>query len=106
MEWHALGLVFSDQPVYQGREAVWAYVESLYETFSTLSIEVERTDVVGTAVVARVRLRGESASGEGGFEAQWSSVLSFRDGLIARVDNYEDHDEAVTNAELRLGMTS
>jgi len=53
-----------------------------------------------------VELRGEPVGSAGGVEAQWSSVLSFRDGLIARVDNYEDHDEAVTDAELRLGMTS
>lgn len=103
LEWHALGLVISDQPVYQGREAVWAYIESLYETFSSLSVGVERSDPVGNAVVARVRLRGEAA---GAVEAEWSSVLAFRDGLIARVDNYEDHDEAVTDAELRLGMSS
>ncbi|HEY8866574.1 MAG TPA: nuclear transport factor 2 family protein [Solirubrobacteraceae bacterium] len=107
LEWHALGLVVAaDQPVYQGREAVWTYIESLYETYSALSIEVARADVVGNAVVARVELRGEPVGSAGGVEAQWSSVLSFRDGLIARVDNYEDHDEAVTDAELRLGMTS
>jgi ketosteroid isomerase-like protein len=106
LEWHTLGLIVSDQPVYQGREAVWRYVESLHRAFSTLSIEIERMDSVGKAVVAHVVLRGTPASGADGVEAEWSSVLTFRDGLISRVDNYEDHDEAVTDAELRLGMTT
>jgi len=101
LEWHALGLVVSDQPVYQGREAVWAYVESLYEAFEALAIDVEALEAVGLAAVARVRLTGTRPAAGDVVEAQWSSVITFRDGTIARVFNYHDHDEALTDAELK-----
>ena len=101
VEWQLLGLL-SDNPVYRGREEIWAYVRSLHEDIEGFGSEILELEEIGPQVVARVRIGGRGPGGEQ-LDFVFSSLMRVDDGRIARADNYEDHDEALTDAGLRLG---
>jgi ketosteroid isomerase-like protein len=101
VEWQLLGLL-SDTAVYRGREEIWAYVRSLHEDIEGFRSEILELSEIGAQVVARVRIHGRPA-GEEQLDFGFSSLMRVEDGRIARADNYDDHDEALTDAGLRLG---
>lgn len=100
VEWQLLGLL-SDNSVYRGREEIWAYVRSLHEDIEGFRPEILKLSEIGSQVVARVRIHGRPAGGEE-LDFEFSSLMRIEDGRIARADNYDDHDEALTDAGLRL----
>lgn len=101
VEWQLIGLL-PDQPAfYRGREEVWAYARSLAETLEDPDPELVDVQEVGDQAVARVHLHGRSRSSGEPVELEFSMLLKVRDGRIARADDYEDHEEALTDAELR-----
>jgi ketosteroid isomerase-like protein len=99
--WQTTGLLAGEPRAYQGREELWAYVRSLDGDFEDLRFEPEQMDAVGNLVVTKVHLRGTVASTGEPADLEFSTVASFRDGRIVRVDNYTDHAEALTDAELK-----
>ena len=101
VEWQLLGLL-SDNAVYRGREEIWAYVRSLHEDIEGFRSEILELSEIGPQVVARVRIHGRPAGGQE-LDFAFSSLMRVEDGRIARADNYDDHDEALTDAGLRLG---
>ena len=100
VEWQLLGLL-SDNEVYRGREEIWAYVRSLHEDIEGFRSEILELSEIGPQVVARVRLHGHPARGQE-LDFVFSSLMRVEGGRIGRADNYDDHDEALTDAGLRL----
>ena len=101
--WNATGELLDQKLHYNSREEVWGYLRSLDESFGEVRVDLDSIEEVGNLVVARVHLHsvGRSSGAEADFV--FSSVARFKDGRIAKVENYVDHDEAMTDAELRAG---
>ncbi len=57
--------------------------------------EVETVLEAGEKVVAVVRTMGAGGSSGAPAEMRWGQVYTFRDGLIASVDNYYEPNEAL-----------
>lgn len=101
VEWHTLGRLLDGSSVHQGREAVWSYLKTIVGRYPGLAIEIESLEAVGDVVVTRTRISGEASAG-GTVDVSFSTVAALKAGKIVRADNYEDHDEALTDAGLRL----
>ncbi len=101
--WQMIGLRPQDQRVHSGREAIWAYIGLLASELDGLHWALDDLEEIGDHVVARVRIRGRNRRTGEQLEVEFSSVIRIEEGRIARADNFEDHDEAVCDAELRLG---
>ena len=102
IEWQMLGLLSDTPPVYRGREEIWAYVRSLHEEVEGFRSEIVEMTEVGPQVVARVRIHGRPAGGPE-LDFEFSTVMRVEESRIARADNYDDHEEALTDAGLRRG---
>jgi ketosteroid isomerase-like protein len=101
VEWQLIGLIPDQPSFYRGREEVWAYARSLAETFEDPEPELVAVQEVGDQAVARVHLRGRSRADDEPVDLEFSMLLKVQDGRITRADDYEDHEEALTDAELR-----
>jgi ketosteroid isomerase-like protein len=99
--WNATGELLDQKLHYHGREEVWGYLRSLDESFADLSVSLDSVEAVGDLVVARAHLHGMGRSSHAEADFVFSSVARFREGRIARVENYVDHDEALNDAHLR-----
>jgi ketosteroid isomerase-like protein len=102
VEWQMLGLLSDTNPVYRGREEIWAYVRSLHEDIEGFRSEIVEMTEIGPQVVAKVRVHGRPSGGRE-LDFEFSTVMRVEDGRIAHADNYDDHEEALTDAGLRLG---
>lgn len=102
VEWQMLGLLSDRSPVYRGREEIWAYVRSLREQIDDFRSEILEASEIGDQLVARVRVHGRPAGGEE-LDFEFSTLMHVEDGRIVHADNYDDHEEALTDAGLRLG---
>jgi ketosteroid isomerase-like protein len=101
--WQTIGLLPEDERVHSGREGIWAYVGLLASGIERLTWELDDLEEIGDHVVARVSIRGRDRRTGRDLDLELSSVVRIEDGRIARAYNFEDHDEAVCDAELRLG---
>jgi ketosteroid isomerase-like protein len=101
--WNATGEIeLPDQKLhYNGRDEVWGYLRSLEQAFGPVHVDVDSIEEVGNLVVARVHLRSAGRAGSAEADLVFSSVARFKEGRIAKVENYVDHDEAMNDAELR-----
>jgi ketosteroid isomerase-like protein len=99
--WNATGELLDQKLHYNSREEVWGYLRSLDESFGSVRVDLESIDEVGNLVVARVHLYSVGRSSGAASDFVFSSVARFKDGRIAKVENYVDHDEAMNDAELR-----
>jgi ketosteroid isomerase-like protein len=101
--WNATGeLELVDQKLhYNGRDEVWGYLTALDEAFGSVHVDLDSIEEVGNLVVARVQLRSAGRAGSAEADLVFSSVARFKEGRIAKVENYVDHDEAMNDAELR-----
>jgi ketosteroid isomerase-like protein len=101
VEWHTLGRLLDGSSLHQGREEVWSYLKTIVGHYPGLNIQIESLEAVGEVVVTRAHISGEADGGDP-VDVSFSTVAAFKAGKIVRADNYEDHDEALTDAELRL----
>jgi ketosteroid isomerase-like protein len=99
--WNATGELLDQKLHYNSREEVWGYLRSLDESFGSVRVDLDSIDEVGNLVVARVHLHSVGRSSGAAGDFVFSSVARFKDGRIAKVENYVDHDEAMNDAELR-----
>ena len=102
VEWHMAGLFPDQPPVRTGREGIWQYALMLFEQIEGLDRELADVEEVGDQVVARYRVRGKSRDSGAPVDFEFTMVARVRDGKIVSGRNYEDHDEAVTDAQLAL----
>jgi ketosteroid isomerase-like protein len=103
VEWHMAGLFPDEPPVRTGREGIWEYTLMLFETIEGLHRELTEVEEVGNdQVVARYHVSGTSRDSGTALDFEFTMVARVRDGKIVSGRNYEDHDEAVTDAQLAL----
>jgi ketosteroid isomerase-like protein len=84
----------------QGRDAVWDFLMTVDEQWEPGTYEFDEVSDGGDRVAARMRrqLRGKSSGVE--VEYDYWVVLTFRDGLVARAEWFEDRQEALEAAGL------
>ena len=87
-----------EQATYRGHDAIRATSEEWASMWDALQIEVDRLDEFGDKLLATGawRMRG-AASGIGG-EMPIFIVFTFRDGKIAVLEWFADHDTAIAAA--------
>jgi ketosteroid isomerase-like protein len=90
IEWHVL----LPDGTYRGREAVLKFLGEFQEAFSAYHVHAEEFVDAGdkVVVVLRERARGRASGAE--TEHILIQVSTFRDGQIARIDEYSDRAEA------------
>jgi ketosteroid isomerase-like protein len=103
VEWHMAGLFPDQPPVRSGREGIWAYALLLSEQIEDLQRELTEVDEVGDQVVARFTVHGKTRATGNDVALEFTLLARVVGGKIVSGRNYEDHDEAVTDAQLRLG---
>jgi ketosteroid isomerase-like protein len=102
VEWHLAGLFADQPPVRTGRDGIWDYALMLFEQIEGLHRELAEVEEVGDRVVARYHVRGKSRDSGSPLDFEFTMVARVKDGKIVSGRNYEDHDEAVTDAQLAL----
>jgi ketosteroid isomerase-like protein len=92
------GAEWPDQAQYHGREGVRANIEGWRSVWESSRIEPERVEAHGERVVASGAwvTRGRASGIEG--DMPFVILLTLRDGKIAVLEWFTDHDEAVAAA--------
>lgn len=103
VEWQLIGLLPDQASFYRGREEVWAYTLSMAAQIEEMTTELTEVTEIDEHVVARVHLSGRGQESGQPVNLEFSMLVKLEEGRIARADDYEDHEEALTDAELRRG---
>jgi len=103
VEWHMAGLLPDQPAVRAGREGIWSYALALSEQIDELHRDLTEVEEVGDQVIARFTVRGKARATGSRVALEFSLLARVVNGRIVTGRNYEDHDEAVTDAQLRLG---
>jgi ketosteroid isomerase-like protein len=96
-EGSALGLTGE----WRGLEAMTRAALEWIQTFDRLRVQAERFIEAGDSVVIFTRHRGNAKESGLPIEAEFADVLTLRDGLVVRLDQYRDRDEALEAVGLR-----
>ena len=104
VEWH-VAREDPDTTVHRGRDAVRGYLEHWIEVFSDLRLDIEDARAAGDKVLTVLRLRGSGTGSSAPFDQQLSTVFSFIDGHVSKVEEFFDHDEARRAAGLDQAST-
>ena len=99
VEWSTYLVPGPGGATYCGREGVrelWRDVRAVFRPFRN---EPEQLFEFGDRVVAYVRFWGRGRESGVEVDASLAHVMTVRDGLIARVQTYEDREEAVRAAK-------
>jgi ketosteroid isomerase-like protein len=100
VEWHTTG-EFADERVYRGPGGVDRLWAQLREDMEELSISASDIRAVGDRMFVAGALRGRGKRSKAGFEQPFWFALTFRDGLIVRVEAYLDPEQALEAARPR-----
>jgi ketosteroid isomerase-like protein len=100
VEWHMAGLFPDHPPVRTGRDGVWEYALLLFETIEGLERELTEVEEIGDQVVARYHVTGKTKTNGDPLDFEFTMVARVKNGKIVSGRNYEDFDEAVTDAQL------
>ncbi len=85
---------------YKGKAAILGWIEEWFDSFEEVSAEIEEMrDLGNSATFIVVVQRGRPFGGTGVGRARYASVATWADGLVQRVTNYTDIDEARAAAE-------
>ena len=102
VEWHTTG-EFADQGVYRGHaglERLWAELE---EDMEELSFSVSEIRAVGDKVFVAATTNGRGKRSQARFEQPGWYAVTFRNGLIVRVEAYVHPTRALEAAGLETG---
>jgi ketosteroid isomerase-like protein len=91
------------RPVYRGRDEIWEYICLIEEILEGVTIAPEELFQVGDTVVLHYLISGRSKRSGEQVEQYTTVLFTMRNGRITRAVNYADHDEALTDAQRRLG---
>jgi ketosteroid isomerase-like protein len=105
-EWHEVEgrPETAGSPVVRGRDSMQSSLSALFDAWESYRLEPEEVrDVDGERVLAIVRevARGRTSGVE--VQSRWGYLMTFRDGLIVRVEAYRDADRAVEAAGMQPG---
>jgi len=89
------------ESVYHGREGFARGVQELFDAFEDVCAEPEEFFVVGSEVVAFVRLSGRARGSGVPIETPYAHVFRFRGEKIDRWHTYADRSEALKAVGLR-----
>jgi ketosteroid isomerase-like protein len=98
-EWHTTGR-FADQGVYRGREGLAAYWEEFREDMEELSSSVSEIRAIGDKVYIAATATGRGKRSKAAFDVPVWFVTTVRDGMVVRVETYDDHQQALAAAGL------
>jgi ketosteroid isomerase-like protein len=91
-----------ERPVFRGRAAIRAFFEQWRETFADYRYEVERYVDAGERVLALCSQRGAGPGSTGVAMMRLAQIATFKDGLIVRMENYSDREQALE----AMGLTA
>jgi ketosteroid isomerase-like protein len=80
---------------FRGRAAIRAFLEDYQASFGQVHIEVEQAIPAGDRLLLILDQRNRGEAGGVETSNRWAQLLSFREGLVARAENYYDVDEAL-----------
>lgn len=80
---------------FNGRDAIRRFFEDFHASFGRVHIEVEQAIPAGERILLILNQRNRGEAGGVETSNRWGQLLSFRDGLIIRAENYYDADEAL-----------
>jgi ketosteroid isomerase-like protein len=85
---------------YEGHAAIRAYLEEAVGPYDDVQVEFEEVHDVGNGVAFAVQVVNARLAGStGSVKGRWAAVSIWSDGLVERVTNYFDIDEARAAAE-------
>jgi ketosteroid isomerase-like protein len=91
------------RPVYSGRDEIWEYILLIEEILQEVTIRPEELFQVGDTIVLRYTISGRDKRSGELVEQKTTVLFTMRAGRIVRAVNYADHDEALIDAQRRLG---
>ena len=86
---------FLASTVYRGRHGIAAWHAETNEPWADLCVEPERFLDTGERVLGVVRLVARSPGAQVDVETQIAHIATVRDGLIVRLDGYEEPSSAL-----------
>jgi ketosteroid isomerase-like protein len=98
-EWHTTGR-FADRGVYRGRAELERYWADQREDMEALSRSFSDVRAVGDRMFAAGTMRGRGKRSKAGVEQAFWYAVTFRDGLVVRVEVYGDPTQALEAAGL------
>lgn len=85
---------------YEGQAAILGWFSDWFASFEQVSTRIEEAREVGRGVTfVLIVQQGRPRGGSGLVQARYASVATWRDGLVQRVTNYTDIEEARAGAE-------
>jgi ketosteroid isomerase-like protein len=91
------------RPVYRGRDEIWEYICLIEDLLEEVEIAPQELFGVGDTVVLRYLISGRSKRNGEPIEQYTTVLFTMRAGRVVRAVNYADHDEALIDAQRRLG---
>ena len=86
--------------VFKGPDAIRGFYEDWVKAFGGYQAELEEVrDLGGNVILAVLHLRARPQGSTGYVDLHFASINEWDDGVIARVTNYTDIDEARAAAE-------
>jgi ketosteroid isomerase-like protein len=100
IEWRTSGIYPDVDPVYHGHEGFRKFWRDFHETWETLSMELRDAIEVGDEVAFSFHF---DATGRDGVRAgrDQASLVTLRNGMLYRIENYANWDEALEALETR-----
>ena len=93
-EFHTSGVFPGLKAVYRGREGAVELWDDMRSPWNRFAITTERTEVVGDRVVGLVTFRVRGRDGIA-TDRSWAYVVSFREGIPTRTDNFSSWEKAL-----------
>jgi ketosteroid isomerase-like protein len=94
--WDVTRSDFPDKGIYHGLEGVREWMRGIQDAFEGLVWEFEEiTDLDQDRVLVITRLKGHGQFSKIGIDYRFPYVLTFRDGIVIRVDRYRDRAGAL-----------
>jgi ketosteroid isomerase-like protein len=98
-EWHTTGR-FADRGVYSGPEELAGYWAEFREDIEEVSSSVSEIRAIGDKVFVAAMATGRGRRSKAGFGVPVWFVMTFRGGMVVRVETYDDPEQALEAAGL------
>ena len=89
-----------DARTYHGRDGVRKALDSWFEAWEWMQVEIEATREVGDHVLVQLYQRAKGKGSAVEVEIDTSNVYTFRDGKVSRIELFTDREPALEAAGL------